>query len=116
MMVSDKAWIEKAKTRKAIRDEVRQRILGKSGVISSDAKDFLTGASQDQLPMICQLLAITDAQSPGNSALSQLISQFDRIGLGVGEAARRATTTLTIQDFSMKNLRESWFVSPAFFD
>lgn len=116
MMVSDKAWIEKAKIRKAVRDEVRQRIFNQCGVISSDGNDLLTGSSQGQLPVIGQLLAITGAQSPGNSALSQLTSQLNQIGLGVGEVAERTATTLTTQDFSMKFLRENWFVSPAFFD
>ncbi len=118
--VDSDAWIPKAKKRKAYRDHVRDKFYKEVGMKKGAVVQEHTGAPQKQRVLATQLLNLTRKGSVPDGAQKEMVTLMAKslgsTGLGVGGMGSTAQTQDLLDRYSMKNLRENWFWSPAFFD
>ena len=118
--VDSNAWIPKAKKRKAYRDHMRDKFYKDVGAKKGEVQQTHSGAPKSQRLTTTRLLNLTRKGSAIGSDHSDVILQMAKAlgstGLGVGEMGATAKTQLDLDSVSMKNLRQNWFWSPAFFD
>jgi hypothetical protein len=119
-LVTDDAWVPKAKKRKAHRDAFRDRVFAEMGLTKGAQAQDCTGAPQDGLPAVATLLQITakgDILDAAQKAMIPLaLGQLQAVGLGLGAMGATAATQAHLDAWGMEALRKGWFASPAFFD
>lgn len=118
--VDSDAWVAKAKKRKAYRDQTREAFFSAVGVKKGEVQQTHQGAPEKQRLLVTQLLKATKKGGDIDSTQATMITEMAKLlgatGLGKGEMGGLAKTDFDLNAMSMKNLRDNWFWSPAFFD
>jgi hypothetical protein len=118
--VDDAAWVAKAMTRKAFRDQARDKFWAEVGMKKGAHVQDVSGAPQERIGDMLALLSLTASGSLINGSHKAMIgiaqAALATAGLGTGAMGCQAANLQKLDDFGMVELRKSWFVSPAFFD
>lgn len=118
-LITDKAWIDKAKKRKAYRDHYRDKFFAEVGVQKGQVEQHVIGAPKKQRLIAVKLLNATrkGGLDPNHAKIvTAMAKTLASVGLGLGEQGKTAEIHDQLDKYSMTNLRKSWFYSPAFFD
>ncbi|QBF33645.1 hypothetical protein [Thalassococcus sp. S3] len=119
--VDSGAWIAKAKRRKAYRDQARDKFFREVGMQKGAQAQDHTGAPISQRVRVTQLLNLTrkgDLVHGDHQAMATVMAvALGSTGLGTGGAMGNVAETQDMLDrHSIRNLRDTWFSAPVFFD
>lgn len=118
--VTESGWVAKAQKRKAYRDHQREKFFSEVGLTKGAHVQKVSGAPQDQRQTVQKLMTLTAKGSVLDGAhkanIASAAAALATAGLGMGGMGATAENQAFLEQFSMRNLRDNWFWSPAFFD